>query len=86
MSPILAEVDVAGWVVIIGALTTMATSIIAAIASLLGNKKVDAVQTLVNGHQERIMDRNAQLANTLTDNGVAIPPPPIPNAIPDPLN
>lgn len=86
MQPVLAEIDVAGWVVIIGALTTMITSIIAAIASLLSNKKVSVVQESVNGQQTRIMDRNSQLANTLADNGVPIPPPPTPNAIPDIIN
>ena len=86
MQPVLAETTPADWVIVIGALTTMATSIIAAIAALLSNKKATTIQESVNGTTTRMMDRNVQLSNTLANNGVAIPAPPIPDAVPNPGN
>lgn len=51
-------------------------AVFSGLASLRNGKKIDTVQTTVNGHTERAISRNEQLTAALTDANVAVPPSP----------
>ena len=52
-------------------------AIFTGIATLRGNKKIDQVQTSVNGNTAITVARSEQLAVALSDAGIPVPPTPI---------
>jgi hypothetical protein len=59
------------WVQVMGFVTTIVVAILGYL-SIRG--KVDKVHTLVNGEHQSVVERNAQLEDTLSDAGIKLPP------------
>jgi hypothetical protein len=63
------------WLVLAGILVTFATAVIGLRQTLVNQRKIGEVHVLVNSQLHAVLDRVAQLTETLTEAGVDVPDP-----------
>ena len=63
------------WLVLAGILVTFATSLVGLWQTRTNQRKIGEVHVLVNSQLHAVLDRVAQLTETLTEAGVDVPDP-----------